>query len=178
MFTVDTIKLAIAGAVVAGAFAAGAVVSNWRSDKQIAELKAEYARQVSAAASDTLTVQRALNHARDAQAKREAAIDTDQTEKLRLANAETDRLRTCIADGTCGLRIRTACPATPSDVPRATPGARVDSGAGTELAPDARQYYFALRGAIAASERKLAACQDILRGRQNVDRAALPAQPE
>lgn len=176
MLNAGTIKLAIAGAALAGAFTAGLMVSNWRNGARLADLKAEYAQQVAAAARGTLAAQRALDDVRDAQAARVAKIDADQTELLRLANDETERLRSCIADGTCGLRIRTQCPATAASVPGTPTSARVDSGAGADLAPDARQNYFALRSAIVNTERKLAACQDILKGRTNVDSPALPAQ--
>lgn len=148
------VTLAVVAAGLVVSFGGGFTVSNWRASGQLAALKADHAQALAANIATTLAAQKKLDI-------RIGAIDTKETEALRVANAETDRLRTCIADGTCGLRIRAQCPAT--SVPRPG-GARVGAGAGPELATDARQDYFTLRAAMTATERKLSACQSILKG--------------
>jgi hypothetical protein len=138
-------------AAVVGAFGAGWVANGWRLDAnyqaETVDRERETAREIARLASlnDTLTATL-------------AASDDAQQAKLRKAQNETNGYRECLANGTCGLRIATNCPA-----PQTPTGPWVDTGTGAELDPTARRAYFALRDGIDRASAQLAACQDQLR---------------
>lgn len=152
--------MAIAAGALLGAFAAGWYVQGERGDAALATLQSEHSTALAAAEHNARVAQEALNDERDQWNIERGRVADEALEKVRLANVETNRLRDCIADGTCGLRVAAKCPASrPADVPQAgTPG-RVDHGAAPELDADARRNYFALREGIALITRQLEACQ-------------------
>lgn len=158
----DGVKLAIAAGALAVAFGAGWAVNGWRVGTQVADLKASHAEVVKIAA------QAAAKQLTDAYAQRDAKQDelnriaADGLASLKKANDETERLRRCVADGSCGLRIRATCPANPLGVPSAADGGSVGAGAGAVLTSDAGQDYFALRANIARTEETLMTCQKAL----------------
>lgn len=157
------LRVVAAGAALVAAFGAGVVVQGWRGGAEIDRLRAQHSGAVATANRTALVLQRRLDDERNAAAERLAQIDSTGTAKLREAQYETNRLQRCIADGTCGLRVRTverACSA--GDVSGAATPGRVDARAGTELAPDARSAYFDLRAGLNRMQAKLAACQDSL----------------
>lgn len=147
-----------AGALVV-AFGAGWLANGWRFEAKLSDLRSQYAADVATAARTALNAQRRLDDERDALATRLAVIDTTETDKLKKARNETDRLQRCIDNGSCGLRVRVIGPACSGGLQGPTPAGGVDSGAGAALAPDARQDYFALRAGINSTEAKLSACQ-------------------
>jgi hypothetical protein len=118
------------------AFAAGWVVKGW---------------QVGAADTKQLEAQ---NRAMVRAVERGIESDAEAQTQLEKANAETNRLRACIRNGTCGLRVNV--------LPSACPGAAVDSGTGARLTPDAEQAYYSLRDGLAKLQGKLQACQQRL----------------
>ena len=117
-----------AGAALLAASIAGAgawTAQNWRYGAQLASLKTGHAQTMQAIANKTA-------QARDAVARYEADVhtrladkDTQHYKELTHAKTETDRLRACVAAGTCGVRIitRTAACAAGGAVPQ-------DAGAG------------------------------------------------
>lgn len=96
---------------------------------------------------------------RSEQATNVAAADKKHTGELTDAKAETARLRACIADGSCGLRIRATCPTTPADVPGTPSASSVDDAGGARLTGDAGFAYYALRDTLNATQAKLKMCQ-------------------
>jgi prophage endopeptidase len=105
----------------------------------------------------------AIAQARDEEreiGRRVAVIDAAQTEKLRYAENEVDRLRRAVDDGGKRLRVKAACPA---PVPGAASGPGLDTGTAAELTADARPDYFALVAGLEREAAKLTACQMILR---------------
>lgn len=152
----------IGAAVLAGAaFVGGVTVEHWRSGVQLANVREAHATALAKANGETLEAQRKIDATAAAARAYTARVDTEQTQALKVAQDETNRLRSCIADGTCGLRIRTQCPKPAAIVPGTAASASVGIATSTELADDARQDYFALRGAIDTVQRQLAACQAI-----------------
>jgi hypothetical protein len=140
-------------AVVLGAFAAGWFANGWRLD---ARHSAEALEQSRAALG--------LIEQRDALGARLAALNDKHLADLRKAQNETNRLRTCLADGTCGLRaVEGLCPRADRPKPPASPG--VDPGAGPEPAAAAGRAYLALRDGIDRASAQLTACQAELRSR-------------
>lgn len=140
-------------AVVLGAFVAGWFANGWRLDARHAAEALERSR----AALE-------LIEQRDALGARLAALNDKHLADLRKAQHETNRLRTCLADGTCGLRVvEGLCPRVGLPQAPASPG--VDSGAGPEPAAAVGRAYLALRDGIDRASAQLTACQAELRGR-------------
>lgn len=92
---------------------------------------------------------------RDELASKLTASNDKYFKQWRAAQNETNRLRNA---GSYGLRVRALCPDSGQSAQGAT-NASLDTGTGAELAPVARQAYFALRDGIDRTEAKLAACQ-------------------
>jgi prophage endopeptidase len=146
-----SLRLAAFALALAAACAAGWAANGWR-------LNAKHTEQDLARTKEALR----LIEQRDALGERLAAQNDKHLEELGKAQYETNRLRTCLADGTCGLRIvEGACPAMPG--PSASSG--VDSGTGAGPSTVAGQAYIALREGIDLTEAKLNACQVELRAR-------------
>lgn len=156
-------KLYIYAAAAAITFGAGWTANGWRMGSKLDALKAAQSQAVAAANASALALQKTLDNERDGKALELAAIDANYTKQLGEANHETNRLQRCIDNGTCGLRVNTVRTACPSAVPGTPATGRVDSGAGSELAADARQDYFSLRAGVIRQHAKLAACQESLR---------------
>lgn len=154
------------GYIIAAALAAAAVggwtAQGWRLGAKADRVAAAQSAAVAAANASALAVQKKLDSERDAHAERLSEIDKDYTKKLKEANAETNRLATCVDNGTCGLRVNVVRTACPSEVPGTGAAGSVDSGAGSALTPEAQRAYFSLRAGIVSAETKLAACQSTL----------------
>ncbi len=91
----------------------------------------------------------------------QAAAD-QHLKELQHAQRETNQLRDCVRDGTCGLRINAVCPAATGRLEEPS-AAGLDPGTGARLAPSAERAYFALRDGIDSAQSKLSACQDELK---------------
>lgn len=152
-------RIVAAAVALALAFAAGWISQGWRGDAALSALQSDHALELAQAESNTRVAQQLLDEERDNWNDERSRIDYEQTAKLEAERNETNRLRDCIANGTCGLRVNATCPAPAANVPQAgTPGS-VDHGTGAQLTADARQNYFALRDGIAKVVAQLAACQ-------------------
>lgn len=127
----------------------------WQVDRQAATItKVSSQRDVAAAQAHslrtTLRLQRELNADL-------SELDRKHTEDLSHANAELEKLRGSVGDGSQRLLVKARCPA--AGVP-ATAGTTGVADAGTaELDPIARQDYFALRGQLIRTEAALAGLQ-------------------
>ena len=135
-------------------FGTGWTVNGWRGQAKWSEREAAWSAATATAVMQAREREQVLADAI-------AIIDAENTTERTKAHAENDRLRAAVDAGAQRLHVRATCPA--ADVPATTSGAGVDHGAGAELAADARPDYFALRAGLIDVERRLAACQGILR---------------
>ena len=157
------VKLAIAAVI----FGLGLTANGWRLGTEIAKLERDHTQAVSDAATAGARALARMTEDRDRKAiDLTVAADANRT-KSRKAENETNRLRTCIADGTCGLRIRATCDTTTPQDPGAATGPGVDTGGGARLDPAAGRAYTALREGIDHTQEVLRACQSELRIRAN-----------
>lgn len=154
-------KAALAAALFAAGLAVGWVINGWRGDAALSDLKAAHAGLVSAANAASAAWATAAQQRYAALVSNHAKIDAEQTAALGKERDETQRLRDCVARGTCGLRVAAVCPARAPDVPGAAPAAGVGDAGAPGLTEDARRNYYALRDGIAAVTRQLTACQQM-----------------
>ncbi|MRT19231.1 hypothetical protein FYM52_02490 [Comamonas sp. CAH-2] len=136
---------ALAAAVGAAlVFGAGWVANGWRLDGQHAAELAQRDRQALAVAEQVMAIGRAANAAiSTADAKAWKGLEDDKK--------ELHRLRGCVADGTCGVRlIAVQSGHGPSD-----PGAGSVGHDTVELDPDVQRRVLVHREAIGEDARKL-----------------------
>ena len=126
------------------AFGAGWLVNGWRLDGQHAAELAQRDRQALAVAEQVMAIGRAANAAiSTADAKAWKGLEDDKKE-LR-------RLRGCVADGTCGVRLITA----QSGHGPGDPGAGSVGDDAITLDPDVQRRVLDHREAIGEDARKL-----------------------
>ena len=131
-----------------GLFAAGWLVQGWRMSSQISDLKTTHAEVLRDIAEKTLVAQAALNKYNLANTKALAQLDEQKTQEITNAKLETDRLRRCIATGTCGVRLNATKDTTRSNSSKDDPTTSVDNEAPT-LDAALQQRILDLRDAIA-----------------------------
>ena len=145
-------KTIATGAVLAAlSFAAGWKVCAWRQASQAADKQAQELTQAIKDRDEAIKT-------RDEAIKRANATDNQAQEGLKNAQAETNRLRDCLRNGSCGLRVAAKCPPVPASSPAAS-GPGVDHGTAARLDPAFESAYFALRDGIDRQRRQLEACQ-------------------
>lgn len=140
--------------LVAGGFAWGWVSNGWRLGLEAERVARAHAERVAA-------VEKAAREAEQAAQARATEAVAAARKKLEKSQHETARLRSCLADGSCGLRV--AAPSCSGPVPEAPEGGPLDSGADAPAPASAAPHYLALRDAIELTEAKLAGCQEALR---------------
>lgn len=138
-----------------GALGLALILALWRIDNVTADRDAARdAVTVSdakvASLRVTLRLQREL-------AEDQAAIETTYIEEKQSAEDEADRLRRCLADGTCGLRVAATCPAMRVDGARAAV-AEPDAGS-PRLDAAAERAYPALVAGIKAQRAQIIGLQ-------------------
>lgn len=158
---IDPRPYLVAGAL-ALAFGGGWWINGWRLGKAVADLKATHASTAADSLREGLREFTRVVGERDAAQAALTKIAADGLERIRKANNETERMRRCLADGSCGLRIAASCPPAAPDVPPAAGGGVVDSAAGAVLTAAAGQDYLALRANIIRTEETLSTCQAAL----------------
>jgi prophage endopeptidase len=126
--------------ILAGALGVLLLAALWRLDHVTAErdtaVTAATASDATAASLRvTLRLQREL-------ATDQAAIETTYLEEKQSAEDEAERLRRCLADGTCGLRVAATCPAVRVD--GAGPAAGEPDAGAPRLTAAAERAYPAL----------------------------------
>lgn len=131
----------------------------WRLD-YLRGANVDLRRELAVAQASQARSQELLTEERQARAEAEDRRGAYLIELQRASN-ETERLRDCIADGTCGLRVNTTCPA----VPAAPSDAAGAAGTSPELDARARRAYFALREGLTRLEADFAFCQRELSSR-------------
>ena len=118
----------LAGAL---AFAGAWKIQGWHLGAQIASLKTAHAETLREIADKTSKASEAVRKYEAGVADQLASKDTQHYQELTHAKTETDRLRACVAAGTCGVRIitrSTAC-AAGGAVPQDAGAGRVGDGA-------------------------------------------------
>ena len=133
----------------------------WRNDYLVTKVAEQ---KVTIAAKQAEVAQ--LN--KDLTVQQKIAVDansrlTNHLNRLQVAEDETNRLRKCTADGTCGLRIKTVCPRVSSV---GEPSITDIRPADTELVPESRQAYFELRDGIDQVTELLTSCIADVRSRK------------
>lgn len=145
----DKAKLLGAALGVALAFGAGWQVNGWRLDGQHAAELAKRDRQALAVAEQVMAIGRAANAAiSTADAKAWKGLEDDKKE-LR-------RLRGCVADGTCGVRLIAA----QSGHGSSAPGAGSVGHDTVDLDPDVQRRVLDHREAIGEDAAKIEYLQD------------------
>lgn len=120
--------------------------------------KAAYEAQISDLLRDQAEALTLAHQEREKLASKIATQDAAGIKRLQEAQNENDRLAAAVRTGAVRLRIAAKCPA----VPIASTGASMGDAEASELAPDARPDYLALREGIVLKEVQLSTCQDIL----------------
>lgn len=139
-------------ALIAIVFYAGWLVNGWRLDGQHAAELAQRDRQALEVAEQVMAIGRAANAAiSTADAKAWKGLEDDKKE-LR-------RLRSCVADGTCGVRLIPA----QSGHGSSAPGAGSVGHDTVELDPDVQRRVLDHREAIGEDAAKLEYLQDYAR---------------
>lgn len=107
-----TLKLKLAAIGVAlgllGAFAAGWGAQGWRKDAQLQEQRTQHAQKLQDIAEKTAAALTAVRKYERLTATHLAETDRQKTEEINAAKSETNRLRRCIAAGTCGVHLISA----------------------------------------------------------------------
>lgn len=152
----------LAVGALAVAFGAGWAVNGWRVGSEVSELKAAHAEVVRVAATGYSKQLTQAYADRDAKQAELDNIAQAGRAAIKEAEDETERLRRCLADGTCGLRIAATCPTKPPGVPPAGTGGGVGAPASPVLTAAAGQDYLALRANITRTEETLTTCQKAL----------------
>ena len=153
------LKLATAGVALALAFGAGWVVQGWRKDAQLQSQRAQHAKTLQTIAEKTAAARDAVQKQERQMAAQLAELDKQKMEEINAAQSETNRLRRCIAAGTCGVRLNPTASAASgrgaADV--ATPG--MDNAA-PALDAALQQRVLDLRDAIAEDSAALEYLQE------------------
>lgn len=104
------LKLAICAAVIALvlAFGTGWAVQGWRMGMQLQEQRTQHARTLQDVAEKTAAARDAVQKQERQMAAQLAELDKQKMEEINAAKSETNRLRRCIAAGTCGVRFKSA----------------------------------------------------------------------
>lgn len=158
MNTLMWIKIAI----VAGAFFAGWMVNDWRWDAKWSD------REKSLSDSHAITVEEYRQREHTLQ-DAVAWWDAKYTEEMKGANDENSRLRASVDAGSKRLFVRAQCPFIPG-LPAPPERPSVDHGSGAELSADARQDYFSLREGLIRLDKKLSACQAVIKAEREEEK--------
>ena len=163
---VGVMRTHVAAGLVGAALAAMAAwnVQAWRYGEQIATIKTEHAQTMQRIADKTTKTLDAVREYERTVAQDLADKDAQRTKEVADAKTETDRLRRCIAAGTCGVRIITkrAAATGACDRPTDTSASGVDSGA-SALDADVQRRILDLRDAISTDAAALSYLQDYAR---------------
>ena len=155
------LKLAIfAAAIALGlAFAAGWAVQGWRKDTQLQEQRTQHAQKLQDIAEKTAAALTAVRKYERLTAAHLAETDRQKTEEINAAKSETNRLRRCIAAGTCGVRLISTAGAASSQgaTDAAAPGMDNET---TAIHGDLQQRVLDLRDAIAEDSAALEYLQE------------------
>lgn len=99
------LKLAAIGVALVLAFGTGWAVQGWRMGMQLQEQRTQHARTLQDVAEKTAAARDAVRKQERQMAAQLAELDKQKMEEINAAKSETNRLRRCIAAGTCGVRL-------------------------------------------------------------------------
>ena len=144
----------LAGAL---AFAGAWQIQAWRMGEQLAGAKPSHAQPMQAIADKTAKASEAVRKYEAGVADQLADKDVQHYKELTHAQSETARMRSCVAAGTCGVRIitRSAACAAGGDVPQDAGAGGVGDGA-VALDDAAANRVLDLRESVQADAAKLA----------------------
>lgn len=158
-----TLKLNLAAIGVAlgllGAFAAGWGAQGWRMGMQLQEQRTQHAKTLQTIAEKTAAARDAVQKQEHQMAAQLAELDKQKMEEINAAKSETNRLRRCIAAGTCGVRLNSTAGAASSRgaADAAAPGMDNEAAA---IHGDLQQRVLDLRDAIAEDSAALEYLQE------------------
>ena len=117
-------RLIAAGVALALAFGAGWAAQGWRMGAQLQEQRTQHAKKLQDVAEKTAAALTAVRKYERQMAAQLAELDKQKMEEINAAKSETNRLRRCIAAGTCGVRLNSTAGAASSHgaADAATPG--------------------------------------------------------
>ena len=141
------LKLAAAGAALCLAFGAGWGAQGWRKDAQLQEQRTQHAQKLQDIAEKTAAALTAVRKYERLTATHLAEADRQKTEEINAAKSETNRLRRCIAAGTCGVRLNSTAGAASSRGAADTAAPGMDNEAAA-IHGDLQQRVLDLRDAI------------------------------
>ncbi len=157
---------ALGAAALAGALVSGSIcwqIQAWRHDAELSMLKTAHAKTMQSIADETAKALQSVRAAELKNSQAMAAADEKHTKDLTDAKQETDRLRACVRNGTCGVRIIASRATTGAcDRPEAAATGSVGDAAGT-LDASVSERVLDLRDAIAADSAALSYLQDYAR---------------
>ena len=99
------LKLVAIGVALVLAFGAGWGAQGWRKDAQLQEQRTQHARTLQDIAEKIAAARDAVRKQERQMAAHLAELDKQKMEGINAAKSETNRLRRCIAAGTCGVRL-------------------------------------------------------------------------
>ncbi|QNN56484.1 lysis protein [Diaphorobacter ruginosibacter] len=149
------IKILASLVILALGAAAGWVVNGWRAEARIASLRVDHAQVLADIATKTASTMQAVQRAGAAANAAIQAADEKSTKGISDAKAETDRLRACVAAGTCGVRIVTRYVREPGSGGAANPGTSGVVHAAIELDRETASRFLDLRESVEFDAEKL-----------------------
>ena len=153
------VRLIVALSLFAAGLGAGWTIQGWKADARINELRVAHAQTLSTIATKTAEAQGALRKYEQATTHKMAELDQQKTQEIENARLETNRLRRCIAAGTCGVRLNTNAGTTNSRGAADASPSGVDNEAAA-LHGDLQQRVLDLRDAIAEDSAALEYLQE------------------
>ena len=153
-------KLAICTVIVIASFVAGWTAQHWKMSKELATIEQEHAEELRDLAEKSYAAIQAAREQEQETAAALAKLDQTKTKELEIEKAETRRLRSCIANGTCGVRIKPSDgPGATTDVPESTATDSLEPQTST-LPADVQQRILDLREAIVEDTKALEYLQE------------------
>ena len=98
-------RLIAAGVALVLAFGTGWAAQGWRMGAQLQEQRTQHAKKLQDVAEKTAAALTAVRKYERQMAAQLAELDKQKMEEINAAKSETNRLRRCIAAGTCGVRL-------------------------------------------------------------------------
>lgn len=161
---IDVLLGLIAGVIL------GWVVHGIFIDRKVSQLQLQQTQQDAADLAAALKTAKEMQDKGDALQDKINAQDVQYTKQLQDEKNETQTLRDCITNGTCGLRIHATCKADPlhtgAHMSHTATTSRLGDDTGPQLTGDAQQAYYSLRDGLATVTKQLTACQSYVKSIQ------------
>ena len=150
------IKALIALALTLAGFAGGWAAQGWRAGAELAEVRQKHAEVLHDIADKTTETVQAVAQAGQAADAAITAADQKSIERIAKNDEENSRLRACVRDGTCEVRIitKSAVCSSVGSGPTDSSAGRVGDAA-VELDPEAGQRVLDRRASVQLDTEKL-----------------------